>query len=64
MDYIPDRTLYCAVMFALRMMEEKWLATEAITRAATYYGVAAHSVTHYVNQVIDPLEQPRDPWRL
>jgi hypothetical protein len=50
-------------MVALRMMEEGLLAREAIPRAANYYRVAAHSVTHYVNQAIDPLEQPRDPWR-
>jgi hypothetical protein len=49
-DYIPDRTLFKAVMFALRMMREGTPPAVANTRAAGYYGVAVSDVAHYTGQ--------------
>jgi hypothetical protein len=50
MDYIPDRTLYAAVMFALQMMREGVLPGIANSRAADYYGVSVGNVAHYTGQ--------------
>jgi hypothetical protein len=50
MDYIPDRTLFKAVMFALRMMREGTPPAVANTRAAGYYGVGVSDVAHYTGQ--------------
>jgi hypothetical protein len=50
MDYIPDRTLYAAVMFARKMIREGTPAGVANCRAANYYGVAVEDVAHYVGQ--------------
>jgi len=51
MDYIDDKTVYAAVMFARRMIREGTPAAVAIRRAANYYGVYVSSVAHYVGQV-------------
>jgi len=51
MDYIPDKTLYAAVMFARRMMSQGTPPGVANTRAANYYGVAVSDVAHYTGQV-------------
>lgn len=50
MDYIADRTLYAAVMFARRMIREGTPAGVANTRAARYYGYPVSHVAHYVGQ--------------
>jgi hypothetical protein len=46
-DYVPDRTRYSAVMFALRMMRQGTPPGIANTRAANYYGVSVQDVAHY-----------------
>lgn len=51
MDYIPDKRLYVAVMFALKMMREGTPPGVANTRAANHYGVAVQDVAHYTGQV-------------
>jgi hypothetical protein len=52
MDFIPDRTLYKAVMFARQMIRERSApAGVAITRAAKYYGVSTSEVARYCGQV-------------
>ncbi len=51
MDYIPDRALFAAVMFARKMIREGLPAGIANHRAANYYGVSTHDVAHYVGQV-------------
>jgi hypothetical protein len=50
MDYIPDKTLFKAVMFALRMMREGTPPPVANTRAADYYRVGVSDVAHYTGQ--------------
>jgi hypothetical protein len=50
MDYIPDKTLFKAVTFALKMMREGTPPAVANTRAARYYGVEVSDVAHYTGQ--------------
>jgi hypothetical protein len=50
MDYIPDKRLFAAVMFARKMMREGTPPGVANTRAANYYGVAVQDVAHYTGQ--------------
>ena len=49
MDYIKDREVYKAVMFACRLIPEKGVH-KAITIASNYYGVDRSIVNHYVSQ--------------
>lgn len=51
MDYIPDKTLFAAVMFARKMMRQGTPPAIANTRAADHYGVSVHAVAHYTGQV-------------
>lgn len=51
MDFIPDKRLYAAVMFARKMMREGTPPGVANTRAANYYGVSVQDVAHYTGQV-------------
>lgn len=51
MDYIPDKTLFKAVMFARKMMREGTPPGVANTRAAQYYRVSVSDVAHYTGQV-------------
>ncbi len=51
MDYIRDRTLFKAVMFARRMMRQGTPPAIANTRAASYYRQSVASVAHYTGQV-------------
>jgi hypothetical protein len=51
MDYIPDKTLYAAVMFARKMIREGTAPGIANTRAAKYYKVSSKDVAHHVGQV-------------
>lgn len=50
-DYIPDKSLFAAVIFARRMMREGTPPAIANTRAADYYGVAVQDVAHHTGQV-------------
>ena len=50
MDYIPDRTLFKAVMFARKMIREGTPAATANYRAANYYKVSVSDVAHYSGQ--------------
>ncbi len=50
MDYIPDRQLYAAVMFARRMIGEGVPPGVAITRAANYYEFPVGDVARHVGQ--------------
>ena len=52
MDYIEDRDLYMAVMFARKMIRSRRLwAPLAIRKAARFYRVNTSDVAHYVGQV-------------
>ena len=51
MDYIPDKTLYRAVMFARKMMREGERPSYAIRKASRYYDVNMSDVAHYTGQV-------------
>ncbi len=50
MDYIPDKMLFKAVVFAREMIRNGTAPGIAIHRAAKYYGYEAHDVAHYVGQ--------------
>jgi hypothetical protein len=50
MDYIPDKTLFAAVMFARKMIREGTPPGIANTRAAAYYEVSVRDVARYVGQ--------------
>jgi hypothetical protein len=50
MDYIPDKTLYKAVMFARRMMREGTPPGVANSRAAGYYRVNVSDVARHTGQ--------------
>lgn len=50
MDYIPDKQLYAAVMFARMMIREGTPPGVAIIRAANHYGYETKQVAHYVGQ--------------
>jgi len=50
MDYIEDKTVYKAVMFARKMIRQGQSAPQAIRIAANYYDVCSHDVAHYVGQ--------------
>ena len=51
MDYIPDKTLFKAVMFARGMIRRGTRPDIANDRAAKYYEVSVSDVAHYVGQV-------------
>jgi hypothetical protein len=50
MDFIPDKTVYKAVMFARQMMRNGTLPSIANSRAAKYYGISSSDVAHYTGQ--------------
>lgn len=50
MDYIPDKDLYKAVMFACKMIRNGTNPSIAIRRASYYYEVDMADVSHYVGQ--------------
>jgi hypothetical protein len=51
MDYISDRTLFKAIMFARRMIgRNNQVPSNAIRIAAKYYEVDASKVARYVGQ--------------
>ena len=49
-DYIPDKDLYAAVMFARKMIRQGTPAGLANYKAARYYGVDSSDVAHFVGQ--------------
>jgi len=51
MDYIPDKTLFKAVMFARSMIRNGTRPDIANDRAAKHYRVSVSDVGHYVGQV-------------
>jgi hypothetical protein len=59
MDYIADKRLYAAVMFARRMIREGTPPGVAITRAANYYEFPTRDVAHYVGQAAARLKRRR-----
>jgi hypothetical protein len=50
MDYIPDKALFAAVMFARRVIREGTPPGVANCRAAGYYGVSVGDVARHVGQ--------------
>jgi hypothetical protein len=50
MDYIGDKQLFAAVMFARRMIHEGTSPGIAITRAANYHEMPVRDVARYVGQ--------------
>jgi len=50
MDYIADKALFAAVMFARKMMREGTPPGVANARAANYYQVDVKDVAHYTGQ--------------
>ena len=57
MDYIPDRRLFAAVMFARRMMREGTPPGVANARAAGYYGFPVGEVARYTGQAAGTCSQ-------
>jgi len=51
LDYISDRTLFKAVMFARQMMREGTSARRSNAIAAKYYGKDVSDVARYTGQV-------------
>lgn len=51
MDYIPDKNLFKAVMFARKMKRDGRSAENAIRTASRYYDVDMSDVAHYMGQV-------------
>lgn len=51
MDYIEDKDVYKAVMFARKMKQEGMSMGLAIYKAARYYGVNQQDVAHYMGQL-------------
>lgn len=50
MDYIPDKNLYKAVMFARKMRRSGTKPQIAIRKAAYYYEVDMSDVAYYMGQ--------------
>lgn len=50
MDYIADKDVYKAVMFACKMMRNGTSANNAIRKASMYYDVDMSDVAKYVGQ--------------
>jgi hypothetical protein len=50
MDYIPDKQLFAAVMWAREQIREGQAPGIAIYKAANYYGYSTEDVAHYVGQ--------------
>lgn len=50
MDYIDDKDLYKAVMFACTMLRQGTPYMTAIRKASYYYQVDMDDVKHYVSQ--------------
>ena len=50
MDYIADKALYKAIMFARSMIRAGTQPGVANTRAAKYYGVSVSDVARYTGQ--------------
>ena len=59
MDYIPDKDLYKAVMFACKIMRGGTTPELAIRRAAKYYDVDMSDVAHYVGQRGNRIKEER-----
>lgn len=59
MDYIPDPTLYRAVMFARKMIRDGTPPGVAISRAAGYYKVNVTDVARYTGQTGGTLSHRR-----
>jgi len=50
MDYIPDKSVFRAVMFARNMIRQGKEPSIAIRRASNYFDVDMTDVAHYVGQ--------------
>lgn len=50
MDWIPDKDIFRAVMFARQMIREGTYPGRAVKIAANYYKVVSGDVAHYVGQ--------------
>ena len=59
MDFIDDKNLFAAVMFARRMIREGTSAGIANSRAAKYYAVSISDVARYVGQAGGTCRQRR-----
>ena len=60
MDYIPDKKLYSAVMFARKMIRGGKNPAIANTCAAKYYGVPVKDVAHHVGQAASRIKNRRE----
>lgn len=60
MDYIPDKELFKAVMFARKMIREGTPPGIANTRAAGYYGKKVYDVARYVGQTASRVKSKRN----
>ena len=49
-DYIPDKGLYKAVMFATKMIRNGTQPSHSIRVASQYYGKDMSDIAHYVGQ--------------
>lgn len=61
MDFIPDKKLFKAVMFARKMMREGKKPAIANSRAAKYYSVPVSDVARYTGQTGGRIAARRKP---
>ena len=59
MDYIKDKALYKAVMFARLMIRKRTSPQTAIYRAAKHYNCNITDVAHYVGQAAAGVKHSR-----
>ncbi len=64
MDYIKDRSLYKAVMYARKLIRTGTSPAAANTHAANYYSVSVHDVAHYTGQVASSISSAKRKKRL
>lgn len=50
MDYIDDKNVYLAVMFACKLLQKGNSFTKSIATASRYYDVNPDDVRHFVSQ--------------
>lgn len=56
-EYIPDKKLYAAVMWACKMISAGTSPGLASYRAANYYGFETSAVAHYTGQVASRIKR-------
>lgn len=63
MDYIEDKDVYKAVMFACQLLKQGKSYTSAIGISSNYYDVNPEEVRHYVSQRSGRKQANIDEWK-